>query len=333
MIRIGDRKIGHGNPTFVIAEIGINHNGKIELAKKLIDIAVEAGADVAKFQSWTAESLVARNNPDFNRLKDIEFPKELHKEIADYCANKGIIFMSSAFDNKEVDFLDELGVPAHKIASCELTNLPFVSYVAKKGKPIIISTGFGKLDEVSDAVNTIIKNGNKNIILLHCIGAYPPNPEDMNLKYMHVLEKEFGLPVGLSDHSMTTEIPIAAVALGAVCIEKHITLDKNMEGFDHKASMEPDELKRMIDGIRIVEKALGTGEREIKGIEAELIKVMRKSVLAAKDISIGETITDELMTVKRPGEGLSAKEIPKIVGRKAKRPIKEGDYIRLEDIE
>ena len=332
-IKIGEKEVGEGKPTLIIAEIGINHNGDMEIAKKLIDVAKDAGADIAKFQSWTAESLVSRKNEDYDRLKQLELQKEMHYSIAEYCKKIGIMFMSSAFDNKEVDFLDELGMPAHKVASCELTNLPFISYIAKKGKPIIMSVGFSNLEEIRDAIGTIKKEGNEEIILLHCIGAYPPKVEDMNLRFMQKLAKEFDVLVGLSDHSMAIEVSQAAVALGAVCVEKHITLNHDMEGFDHKASMEPDQLRNMIKGIRIIEKALGTGKREIQGDEAKLIKIMRKSVLAGKDIQKGEVISEDMLLMRRPGEGLPAKEIPNLVGKKAARDIKEGEYVKFEDLE
>jgi len=332
LIKIGKRQIGEGYPALIIAEIGINHNGNIKLAKKLIDVAKDAGADVAKFQSFKTDDLLSNKDVNYQKIKALELTDNMHYEIMDYCKSKDILFMSSVCDEPTVDFLEKQGVLAYKIASCDLTNLPLVSYIAKKGKPIIISSGFGKLNDIRDALEAIKREGNEEIILLHCIAAYPPKVEEMNLRFMQRLAKEFNVLVGLSDHSMTIEIPQAAVTLGAVCIEKHITLSREMEGFDHKASIEPQELKKMIEGIRIIEKALGNGERQIIGDEFKLSKIMKRSILANKDIKKGEVLKKEMLSIKRPGEGLPAKELPNLIGKLVLRDIKEGDYIKFEDL-
>jgi N,N'-diacetyllegionaminate synthase len=332
-ISIDGRKVGKNHPAYIIAEVGINHNGDLGIAQQLIDVAKESGVDAVKFQSWTAESLVSKNNPDYGRLKDLQLSKDMHYEVVDYCAAQGITFLSSAFDKKGLDFLEELGVPAHKIASCELTNLHFIDYVAQKGKPILISGGFGKHEEIGEALCQIRAQKNEDIILLHCIGAYPPKVEDTNLKFMQKLEEDYGVLVGLSDHSMTLEIPYAAVAMGGVCIEKHITLDRTMEGFDHEASIESDQLEKLVSGIRLIEKAMGNGVREIGAEEGKLLKIMRKSVLASTYIKQGDTITRDSLQYRRPGAGLLAKEIPSLIGMTAKKDIEEGDYLRYEDLE
>lgn len=346
-IKIGNKWIGENEPVFVIAEAGINHNGDIELAKKLVDVAVDAGADAIKFQTFKAENVVTKNAPkadyqvkntkstesQYSMIKKLELSEEEFRELYKYARNKGIIFLSTPFDFESADFLEELGVPAFKVSSADLTNLPFLEYIAEKGKPIILSTGMGTLGEIEEAVNTIINAKNKDIILLHCITNYPAEFESLNLRVIQTLKETFKLPVGFSDHSLGIYAPIAAVALGAVVIEKHFTLDKNLPGPDHKASLNPEELKEMIRAIRLIEKALGDGIKRPTPEEIEIKKVVRRSIVAKVDIPKGTVITKDMITFKRPGTGLSPKYYREVIGRQARRYIKADELISWWDVE
>ena len=272
-IKAGDRYIGEDEPCFIIAEAGVNHNGDINLARKLIDVAVEAGADAVKFQTFKAEEVVTKGaekadyqkkttglkESQFEMLKRLELTGRDFEELFAYAQRKDIIFLSSPFDKGSVDLLDRLGVPAFKVGSGEITNFPLLKHIARKKKPIILSTGMSTLGEVEEALEVIRKDGATDIILLHCVSSYPAKMEDMNLKVIETLRHAFKLPVGLSDHSIGIAIPVAAVSLGACVIEKHFTLDKNLPGPDHRASLEQDELKQMVKAIRDVEKAMGDG--------------------------------------------------------------------------
>jgi len=339
-IRILDQVLGEGEPCFIIAEAGVNHNGNINLAKKLIDVAKESEANAVKFQTFRTEYMVSikaekapyqkettsSEESQFEMLKKLELSGSQFEELFDYANKKGIIFLSSPFDEPSADLLDELGVPAFKIASGEITNTPFVRYIAKKGKPIILSTGMSTLGEIKEAVKAIRTEGIKDIVLLHCVSAYPAKIEDANLRAIQTLMKAFRLPVGFSDHTIGITVPIAAVALGAVVLEKHFTLDKNLPGPDHKASLEPEELKQMVEAIRQVEKAKGNGIKKPTDEEEQIKRVARRSVVAKIDISKGTIITEEMLNVKRPGIGIEPKYLDMIVGRKARRNIKK-DYI------
>lgn len=346
-IKIENKCIGEGEPVFIIAEAGVNHNGDIELAKKLVDIAVEAGADAIKFQTFKVENVVTKKAPkaeyqvkntnsnesQYDMIKKLELTEEEFVELYNYARKKGIIFLSTPFDFESADFLDKLEVPAFKVSSTDLTNLPFLEYVAKKGKPIILSTGMGTLGEIEDAVNTIKNVGNEDIILLHCITSYPAKFESLNLRAIQTLKEAFKLPVGFSDHSLGIYAPIAAVALGAVVIEKHFTLDKNLPGPDHNASLSPEELKEMIKAIRALEKALGDGIKKPTPEEEEIKKIARRSIVAKVDIPKGAVITKEMITFKRPGKGLSPKYYRYIIGKKARRNIKADELMHWWDVE
>lgn len=346
-IKIGDRLVGNGEPCFIITEVGVNHNGDVELAKKLIDVAKDAGADAVKFQTFKAENVVTKNAPkadyqvkntelnesQYDMIKKLELTEEEFKELYRYAKNKGIMFLSTPFDFESADFLEEMGVPAFKISSTDLTNLPFLEYVAEKGKSIILSTGMGTLGEIEEAVTTIRHAGNEDIVLLHCITSYPAKFESLNLRAIQTLRAEFKLPVGFSDHSLGIYAPIAAVALGAVVIEKHFTLDKNLPGPDHKASLNPEELKEMIKAIRLVESALGDGIKRLTSEEEEIKKVARRSIVAKVDIPKGNVITKEMITFKRPGIGLPPKHYREIIGKKARRNIKADELIYWWDVE
>ncbi len=347
IVKIGSKSIGDGEPCFIIAEAGVNHNGDIELAKKLVDIAVEAGTDAVKFQTFKAENVVTKNAPkadyqakntgsnesQHEMLKELELSEDEFKELYKYTKRRGIIFLSTPFDFESVDFLEELGVPAFKVSSADLTNLPFLKYIAEKRKPIILSTGMGTLGEIEEAINTIKNAGNEDIILLHCVTSYPAKFESLNLRAIQTLKEAFKLPVGFSDHSLGIYASIAAVALGAVVIEKHFTLDKNLPGPDHKASLNPEELKEMIEEIRIIEKALGDGIKRAAPEEIEIRRVVRRSIVAKVDIPKGATITKDMITFKRPETGLSPKYYKEIIGKKARKKINKDEVITFELIE
>ncbi|MDP7525537.1 MAG: N-acetylneuraminate synthase [Dehalococcoidales bacterium] len=342
-IEIGERMIGEGEPCFIIAEAGVNHNGDNELAKKLIDAASVAGADAVKFQTFRAEELTTAdaekavyqrqgtglNEPQMEMLKGLELGREDFKKLSGYAKEKKIVFLSSPFDRSSVDLLEELEVPAFKIASGEITNSPLLEHVASKRKPIILSTGMSTLDEVKDTLEFLKGKGVEEIILLHCVTSYPARIEEMNLRAMETLRGAFSLPVGLSDHTLGITVPIAAVALGACVIEKHFTLDRNLPGPDHRASQEPEELKEMVTAIRDTELALGDGTKRVTSDEEEIKKVARRSIVANVDIPEGTVVTEEMVSLKRPGSGLGVKSMNLIVGCRTKASIKAGEIIAL----
>jgi len=341
MLKIADKLIGDGQPCFIIAEAGANHNRNLDMAKELIDAAVEAGADAVKFQTYSAETLYSRKTPKFSYLKDqdvwqlikaIELPREWQGYLADYCQKKGIIFLSTPFDFRAVDELAELNVPAYKIASFELVDLTLLRYTAQKGKPVIISTGMANLGDIEDAIKAIRQEHNDQIALLHCNSLYPTPAGVVNLKAIDNMGAAFGLPVGFSDHTLGITIPIAAVARGAKIIEKHYTLDRNLPGPDHPFALEPDELKNMVTAIREVEAALGHGRKERAPEEEEMYTKGRRSIIAAQDIPQGTVIIREMLTVKRPGYGIAPKYIDLVVGRTAKRDIETDEPITWNEI-
>jgi len=335
-VKIGDKVIGGDNPCYIIAEAGSNHNGSFEQAKKLIDAAVEAGADAVKFQIFKAENLYSKYTPEFSYLKgenvyelikNIETPREWIKELIKHCKGKNIDFLASAFDFEAVDLLDKY-VPAFKIASFEITDLELIKYAAEKGKPMIISTGMANLSEIEDAINAIKSVGNENIILLHCNSLYPTPVEIVNLRAIETMKNAFKLPVGFSDHTLGIHIPIAAVAMGACMIEKHFTLDRSLPGPDHSFALEPDELNAMVRCIREVEKVKGNGIKEKSELESEEMYVKaRRSIHAKVDIPKGTKITRDMLIIKRPGYGIKPKFIDIVIGREAKKDIKEDEWI------
>lgn len=345
-IKIKNKQIGNGKPCFIIAEAGVNHNGSLELAKKLVDEAKKAGADAIKFQTFKAEDLVTKKTEmvayqrknvekkesQFEMLKKLELSEKDFIELKKHCDKKGIIFLSTPHTENAIDFLEPL-VPVYKIGSGDLTNLPFLEKVARKQKPIILSTGMATLNEVREAVNTIKKEGNNKIILLHCTTNYPCSLEEVNLKAMLTLKKEFNLPVGYSDHTLGILVPIMAVAMGAKVLEKHFTLNKNLPGPDHKASLNPKELKEMVEAIRNVEKALGCGIKKPTNYEEKIKSFVRKSIVAKVNITKGTKITKEMITIKRPGTGIEPKYFNRILGKKAKTNIKKDSLITWDKIE
>lgn len=329
--------------TLIIAEAGVNHNGSIENAHRLIDAAKSAGADAVKFQTFNAEKLVSCNaqKADYQKrsnsngqtqlemLKSLQLTKLQFLNICEYCVNKNILFLSTPFDFESIDMLEELDMPIYKIPSGEITNLPYLIKIASLGKPIILSTGMSTLDEVESALNVLKSNGAGDISLLHCNTEYPTPYDDVNLLAMNTLKRRFGVKVGYSDHTLGIEVPIAAVALGARIIEKHFTLDKTMEGPDHKASLEPDELKKMVDSIRIIEKTLGSGEKKPTRSESKNIDIARKSIVAKTNIIAGDTFCEENITVKRPGNGISPMKWFEVLGKTATKNFEEDELITL----
>lgn len=327
--------------TFIIAEAGDNHNGSLELAYQLVDKAVEAGADCVKFQTFVTEEVISKRaekaeyqkestgseESQYEMVKKLELTFDNFKELQKYAKGKGIEFLSTPFDIPSVDFLESIDIPYFKIPSGEITNLPYLIHIAKTGRNIILSTGMAEMDEIAEAIKVLKENGAGEISLLHCNTEYPTPMEDVNLKAMLTLKEKFGVKVGYSDHTQGIEVPIAATALGAEIIEKHFTLDHNMEGPDHKASLEPDELKAMVEGIRKIEKALGSGIKTASNSEKKNIDIARKSIVARKNIAKGELLTEENLAVKRPGNGISPMKWFEVVGTEAIRDFEEDEMI------
>lgn len=328
----------------IIAEAGVNHNGNYELAKQLVVKAKEAGVDYVKFQTANPELVISQfaEMADYQKTNtgtqesQLEMCKKIHlsfddyKPLKAYCEEVGVKFMSTPFDMPSIDLLAEIGMDYMKVPSGEITNLPYLRKIAKLGMPVILSTGMSRIGEVEDALKILIDGGMKreDIILLHCNTEYPTPYEDVNLKAMLTLRDTFGVRVGYSDHTKGIEVPIAAVAMGAEVIEKHFTLDHNLPGPDHVASLEPDELKAMVDAIRNIEKATGSGLKVVSNSEAKNIKIARKSIIAARDIKAGEVFSEDNLTVKRPGDGVSPMLWDSVIGTKAIR-----DFVYDEPIE
>jgi len=331
--------------TLIIAEAGINHNGDIELAKKLIDVATDAGADLVKFQTFSADRLVTQSafkaeyqalatdkiESQHEMLRKLELTESMHHELINHCAKREIGFFSTGFDIESINFLASLGQELFKIPSGEITNLPFLQHIGGLGKKVLLSTGMSNMHEVAAALNALELAGtHKNrITVLHCTSSYPAEISDVNLRAMLSIQDEFGVEVGYSDHTLGIEVAIAAVALGAKVIEKHFTLDRNMTGPDHKASLEPDELIRMVAGIRSIEKALGDGNKVITQNEIQNRDVARKSIVASRDIQAGEVFTENNLTAKRPGTGISPMKWDEVIGTKAKQSYAKDDLIQL----
>ena len=341
---VGGRGVGPGDPCFVIAEAGVNHNGDADLAHRLIDVAAQAGADAVKFQTFRADRLVTisavkadyqRKTTDadesqYDMLRRLELSEEAHHALFEHAASRGIRFLSTPFDEQCADFLDSLGVGAFKIPSGEITNLPLLAHVARKGKPLIVSVGMSTLGEIEAAVEAIEETGNDRFVLLQCVSAYPADPATVNLRALRTLRTAFGKPVGFSDHTEGDEVALAAVALGACVIEKHFTLDRSLPGPDHRASIEPDELAAMIRGIRKVESALGVGRKRRVESEANTALVARKSLVAACDIPAGTMLTEKMVAVRRPGTGLPIAMMPRVIGCVVGQAVPTGEPLTLE---
>jgi N,N'-diacetyllegionaminate synthase len=342
-ILVEETVVGPGSKVFVMAEIGINHNGNVNQAIKMIDEAAESGADAVKFQSFRVDKLLI---PSQNRyaqqmgsmesayqmLRRCELSWEDQEKLKKHAEEKKVLFLSTPFDEETVDFLDSLGVPAFKIASSDITHIPLLRHIAKKGKPIFMSTGMSFLSEVGDALQVLRSSGAKEILLMHCVSAYPTPPQNMNLRALETLQSHFELPVGLSDHSEGILLPLIAVALGSVVIEKHFTLDKNASGADHKCSMDPEDLRQLVKTLRDVEASLGDGRKRPSDIEEEGRLLGRRSIVAAVDIRAHETIAPWMLTCKRPGSGLEPRYKEQIIGMAARRNISKNTILQWEDL-
>lgn len=329
--------------TLIIAEAGVNNNGSLELAYRMVDAAKNAGADIVKFQTARPENLTSRyaekadyqkattgaNESQLEMVRKLMMPYEDFVSLKHYCEKVGIEFLSTAFDVESVGFLHALGCHRWKVPSGEITNYPYLVRVASLGEQVILSTGMSSMEEVQTAVTLLKENGAGEIILLHCTTEYPAPFEEVNLRAMLTIEEKTGCSVGYSDHTLGIEIPVAAAAMGATVIEKHFTLDRNMEGPDHKASLEPDELKAMVSAIRHVEQALGDGIKRPSASEMKNITVARKSIIAARDIRAGEVLTQENITTKRPGNGISPMRWNEVLGTIAVRDFKEDEFIQI----
>lgn len=333
------------NKVLIIAEAGVNHNGDIELAKKLIDVAVAAGADIVKFQTFKAESLVTFNakmadyqienthkdQSQYELLKKLELSHDDFKILQKYCVQKGIRFFSTGFDIESLEFLKTLGMGLWKVPSGEITNRPYLEFLGKQNEPLILSTGMAYLAEIEEAINVLHSAGLKKdlITVLHCNTDYPTPFADVNLRAMQTIKNELSVKIGYSDHTAGVEVSVAAVALGATVIEKHFTLDKKMEGPDHLASLDPDELKQLVTSIRNIEKALGDPEKKPSNGESKNRTVARKSIVAKADIPAGQLFSMENVTCKRPGLGISPMLINMVIGTKAKRNFSKDELIEL----
>ncbi|MBU2868064.1 N-acetylneuraminate synthase [Pacificibacter marinus] len=333
----------HSDPTYVIAEIGVNHNGDVGLAKQMIDVAADAGADAVKFQTFFADELVTRSakkaayqlattdtaQSQYDMLKALELTADEFADLNTYCVAKNIAFLSTPFSFRAVDLLDDVGVHAFKVSSGDLTYVQMLDHMARKGKPVILSTGMGTLSEIEDAVRTIEAAGNTQISILHCVSNYPAAAEDCNLAAMNTIGAAFGYPVGWSDHTQGAAMSLAAVARGAKIIEKHITLDVTMDGPDHSASMMPDEFAQMMRDIRNIEIAIGTGVKRPTTAELNTAEVARRSLTVARDMKAGEILSDDDIAILRPGTGLQPKQLPMVLGQRLAVDIVHGTPLMM----
>ena len=332
-VEIDGRLIGPNQPTYFVAEAGLNHNTDIKLAKKLIDEAKDCGADAVKFQTFKSEKFLTSTSSYYNGFKQAELAYDKFAELKDYAKDVGITFFSAPFDLQSADFLNEIRVPCFKIASGDMTDIPLIRHVAKMDKPMIISTGLANMDEVEIAVNTCLDEGNKKIILLHCIAHYPTEPNETNLFAMETIRNKFHLPVGYSDNGESLLVDLVAVSMGANIIEKHFTLDKKLPGPDHFFSIDPSGLKNLISQIQTVESMKGDGIKSPQSSEIPLITETRKSITASMDIQKDEILTKEKLLTKRPATGIEPKYLDQILGKKLNRSIKQDTAIVWEDIE
>jgi N,N'-diacetyllegionaminate synthase len=347
-IKLGEVEIGPGHPPYVIAEIGSNHNGDMDLCFQLIDAAAGAGAHAVKFQSWTEESLIAeveyaRNTSygdrkkHFGSLRDMvkayQFTPEQHRLAHDRSAERGIAFCSTPFSCAEADMLAQLDVPFYKIASMDIVHLPLLRHIARKGRPLVLSTGMATLGEIERAIMTVRAEGNDQIVLLHCVSLYPPRIDQINLRNITMLQQAFGVPAGFSDHTLGTAIALAAVALGACIIEKHFTLDKDMPGWDHAVSADPIELRAIVEAGGSIQSALGVRHRVVSPAEMAKREQFRRSIVAQRDLPSGHTLQEADLTAKRPGTGIAPDELDHVLGRTLKRDLACDDLLSWEDLQ
>lgn len=332
IFEINQKKIGNMNPTYFIAEAGLNHNGQIDTAKKMIDDAYDAGADAIKFQTYKSENFLSESSEYFDFFKNVELTFEDFETLKKYADNCGITFLSTPFDFQSADFLEKIGVSAFKIASSDLTNIPLITHIAKMNLPMIISTGLGTLDEVDEAVNVCKSIGNEKIAILHCIADYPANPEETNLDAIITMKEKYQFPIGYSDNGESTIVDEVAVSLGANIIEKHFTLDKKMEGPDHSFSILPNDMKQLIDKFRLIEKIKGNNKKIPNNSEINNKIAIRKSITCSKLIKNGEKLSFENIAIKRPGNGIEPKFWEQVIGKKATRDISQDEQIRWDDI-
>lgn len=344
-VQIGGRTVGGTAPCYVIAEAGVNHNGELDLALKLVDAAKAAGADAVKFQTFIAKEIASESAPtaayqrdgtsarsQLELLEPLELSQQAHEEIQTYCREVGIEMLSTAADLPSVALLDALGLAAFKVGSAEITNIPLLRAVADRGRPIILSTGMATLSEVERAVQTLRDAGAMEICLLHCVSAYPMPAEQANLRAMQTLHRALNVPVGFSDHSEGDTVAVAAVALGAKLIEKHLTLDRNLPGPDHQASLEPEPFAQLVQRIRLAEAALGDGNKAPQPIESEVAAVVRRSLVAKTAIQAGERFSAQNLACKRPATGISAVHWDALLGKSARQAIAAGALIAWDDV-
>ena len=348
LLQSGKELKNFGKP-FIIAEIGSNHNGDMQLAKKIIDEAYSCGCDAVKFQSFTDKSLICKAEYEANTkyndspkkhfgsleemVKKYYLREEQHYELKEYCDKIGILFSSSPFSKAEVDLLVKLNVPYLKVASMDINNYPLLTYMSSTGKPIILSTGMATLAEIDNATQVIEKEGNSEIVLLHCISIYPPAFENINLRNISMLQKTFPYPVGFSDHSLGINIPLAAVTLGSCVIEKHFTIDKNLPGWDHEISADPAEMKQIVEQSRQINIALGSFTRTVSPAEQEKKLKFRRSIVSTRNMSVGHIVKEDDLTSKRPGTGIPADLSEYLIGRHLKKDVLVDSLLKWEDFE
>lgn len=348
VVKLGDIPVGADQPPYVIAEVGSNHNGDMDLCRRLIDAAAAAGAHAVKFQSWSESSLIAKEEYDrnpsysdkkkhFGSLRDMvkayQFTPEMHREADAYCRTRGIAFCSSVFAPDEADLLESLKVPFYKIASMDAVNLPLLDYVARKGRPVVISTGMCTLAEIERAVETVRRAGNEQAVLLHCVSIYPPDYEMIHLRNIKMLNKAFDVPVGFSDHTLGTAISLAAIAVGAAVIEKHFTLDKGMEGWDHAVSANPEDMRVITTEGKNIFTALGVSHRIVTDAEMVKRRSFRRSLVARHALPKGHVITQADLDAKRPGTGIGPDEMAYVMGRTLNRNVEADELIRWKDVQ
>lgn len=329
-VRLGDRWVGVGEPTFIIAEAGSNHDRIWDQAKQLIEAAAEAGADAVKLQLFTADDLYLPDAPQYMAVKAVELPPEWLPDLARYSAQCNLVFLASPFSVSAVDALAELRVPAYKVASSETVKLPLLKYIAAKQKPVLLSTGMCDLADIHEAVEVCQSENNSDIVLLQCTSLYPTPPSHVHLRAMDTLRAAFHLPVGFSDHTLDIIAPVAAVARGACVIEKHLTIDQRLPGPDHSYALEPAGFRKMVQAIRDTEGMLGSPVKRMLPEEAQAAR--RESIRAARDIAVGEVLTRDLLVVERPAHGIAARFLPAVIGRKSRKPIARGEAITWEKI-